>query len=1852
MADYFQVKNQNIFNPPANTSLGNATNQFSNVYADSTLILGNVTVTGSTIITPRITTITYPGDDTAADPAGGQTITLTGSGFVAGATILINSIPVSVVSVVSFTEITFTSPANSSGSYVMYVINTDGSTAISIPGIQYSGTPTWTTAAGTLGSLYETASFTESVIATGDAPITYSVFSGTLPPGATFNGNGTITGTSQLTASPTTYTFTVRASDAEQQDTDRSFSLTINTDVVTWVTPAAGSTTTLGQDISSTTTLLATSAAGKAITYTANALPTGLSISGATVTGTPTIVGNTASLFTATAATTGRTTTATINWTISVANDPYFMYTPLLLSGGTSTSTFIADASTNNFALTITGDTKPNNFNPYTPGYYSNYFDGSGDYLSVAAGNAAFAFGTGDFTVELWVYPVVFGSVSSSAPTMVAVHDGANSTGWQLYLSDGQIGIRTHYNNVMYLTASMAAYLGVWTHIAYVRSSGTQKIYMNGVEKCSTSEVWNWTDTALRIASQAQDFNGYLSNVRLVKGTALYTAAFTPPTAPLTAIANTSVLTCQSNRFIDNSTNAFTIAVTGNSTVNPNNPFVPNTAYATQGSTYFDGTVDNLTVATNAVFNFGTGDFTLEAWIYRTASGSDAFIMSASGSGGLFWGIPANGDLGWGRAGVAWDYQFASGMVINRWYHVALTRSGTSMKMFVNGTQLGVTQNIATSYDISTTALNIGSQGANYYFTGYISNVRVVKGVAVYTANFTLPTASLSATQSANTNGNPSAAITGSQTSLLTCQTNQPASNSMFLDSSTNAFPVTRAGNTSAGTGNPYGANWSNYFDGTGQSFYNSSFTGANFGTSNFTIEMWVLWTTSAASNQTVIEFTGTRRIIIGRSSTGIRYFNDGTERGYTVTVPVGTWNHIAIVRVSNTTNIYLNGVSGTSFVDNVNWAETQFYVGRNSDGVELTSAMYLSNLRVVNGTAVYTSNFAIPTAPLTAISGTTLLICKSNSFIDNSANAFGVTLIGTPSVQRFNPFSPQTQTAITNSVYYGTKTDYISTPATAALTTFTGDFTFECWVNPTDTSISTNWGIWDSRQDGQTASGMIFTLQNLASPVTGQWRLSYYYYGTQTYGTGTVLANQWTHVAFVRSGSTLTYYVNGVAGGTATVSGTQTGSATSNPVYIGTKDGSLSGYGTVGYISNFRIVKGVAVYTGNFTVPTAPLTATQSSGTNIAAITGTQTSLLTCQSSTLIDNSTNAYVLTPATTTVKPRTYNPLGFTNTLAGYSAATYGGSAYFDTSGDYIAVTGAGSWVNFGTNDFTIECWCYHTNGISFFDTCPSGNPTPTNRIQLQVSGGGTVTYTTYQGTTTLITSSSGVALPNQWVHLALVKYSNQTKLYVNGTQVGSTYSDTLNYPAQTNRPILNANGYDNSAGTSVGYISDMRIVKGTAVYKANFVAPAAPVTAITNTSLLLNMTSAGVYDSASINNLETVADAKILSTQTPYAGSYYSNYFDGSGDWLTAPASSAWNFTGDWTWECWVYPTAFTGYHTFLGQWQSGNLVFIWKMNSSGRMYLENLSTAITATTTTIVANQWQHIALTRSSNTIRMFVNGVMDATTATRSGTYYSTAAMYVGASGAGEPFTGYISNMRVVNGTALYTGTFTPPTAPLTAIANTSLLTCQSNRFLDNSTYAFTITKNGDTSVQSFNPFQRNSAATMYFDGTGDYLTVPATAQFAFGTGDFTIECWAYGISGSNNGLFQLSASSSYFGGQTGIAIGVGTSNLISIYYAASSNIGSTGPAAIQGRWNHFALVRSSQVLKLYLNGVLDTTFGTAGAITNTTNYAYTYLTVGGYYSAGYLWNGYINDFRITKGIARYTTNFTPPTTAFLTY
>jgi hypothetical protein len=210
MANYHQIKNSAILTPSTNQDLGSDANRYANIYMTGNVAMSNgVNLNSTNAITPRITSTTYPGILTAVAPAGGETITITGSGFSnAGGnpSILIGSTPAPVVTYISSTSITFTAPAKDAGTYTLYVINVDGGTAIYGVGISYSGTPVWTTSAGSIGSSATGSSVSFAVLATSNSTVTYSVTSGSLPTGVTLNsGTGAITGTMPTFASQTTY---------------------------------------------------------------------------------------------------------------------------------------------------------------------------------------------------------------------------------------------------------------------------------------------------------------------------------------------------------------------------------------------------------------------------------------------------------------------------------------------------------------------------------------------------------------------------------------------------------------------------------------------------------------------------------------------------------------------------------------------------------------------------------------------------------------------------------------------------------------------------------------------------------------------------------------------------------------------------------------------------------------------------------------------------------------------------------------------------------------------------------------------------------------------------------------------------------------------------------------------------------------------------------------------------------------------------------------------------------------------------------------------------------------------------------------------------------------------------------------------------------------------------------------------------------------------------------------------------------------------------------------------------------------------------------------------------------------
>jgi len=228
--NYHSIKNAALIAPATATDLGSASQPYGNLYLQGNVNLGSTTITSTSSIVPKITSVSYPGSATAANPTGGETITINGTGFLTGISVYVNGTIIGSASVVSSTQVTFTSTVQSAGSYTLSVVNTDGGSASYVPGISYSALPVWSTAAGSLGSDNNGTAITTITLAAAEnaQTITYAVTSGSLPPGLSLASNGNITGTIGNPANTTTYNFTVTATDPQGQTASRNFSYTVN----------------------------------------------------------------------------------------------------------------------------------------------------------------------------------------------------------------------------------------------------------------------------------------------------------------------------------------------------------------------------------------------------------------------------------------------------------------------------------------------------------------------------------------------------------------------------------------------------------------------------------------------------------------------------------------------------------------------------------------------------------------------------------------------------------------------------------------------------------------------------------------------------------------------------------------------------------------------------------------------------------------------------------------------------------------------------------------------------------------------------------------------------------------------------------------------------------------------------------------------------------------------------------------------------------------------------------------------------------------------------------------------------------------------------------------------------------------------------------------------------------------------------------------------------------------------------------------------------------------------------------------------------------------------------------------
>jgi len=232
--------------------------------------------------------------------------------------------------------------------------------------------------------------------------------------------------------------------------------------------------------------------------------------------------------------------------------EPNFNQTVLLLHGdgsegagntavlGDPNFKAFKDASTSTHAIVVNGDAYGNDFSPYyyADGYWSNSFDADSDSFEIT-NSADFKFGTGDFTIECWLYPHDAVQQSYGVVTKCAA-DSNWVDGWAIVFQNAPNNDKISFwiNNAQHLASGTALNVEQWNHIAVSRTGSTTNLYQNGTRVATGTSSYDFQPTqALTIASDlthtSYEYDGYISNLRILKGTAQYTgASYTVPTTP------------------------------------------------------------------------------------------------------------------------------------------------------------------------------------------------------------------------------------------------------------------------------------------------------------------------------------------------------------------------------------------------------------------------------------------------------------------------------------------------------------------------------------------------------------------------------------------------------------------------------------------------------------------------------------------------------------------------------------------------------------------------------------------------------------------------------------------------------------------------------------------------------------------------------------------------------------------------------------------------------------------------------------------------------------------------------------------------------------------------------------------------------------------------------------------------------------------------------------------------------------------------------------------------------------------------------------------------------------------------
>ena len=768
-----------------------------------------------------------------------------------------------------------------------------------------------------------------------------------------------------------------------------------------------------------------------------------------------------------------------------------------------------------------------------------------------------------------------------------------------------------------------------------------------------------------------------------------------------------------------------------------------------------------------------------------------------------------------------------------------------------------------------------------------------------------------------------------------------------------------------------------------------------------------------------------------------------------------------------------------------------------------------------------------------------------------------------------------------------------------------------------------------------------------------------------------------WYNVALINATPSLTIDPTGAIalsteGATTTITLTATDSDNANAglTFSVDSDGSFAGLGTISQDSSVFTITPLSSDSATTTSSTLTFKASDgvSFGSGTSAITlqfttanSNYTTVLTKADTAGTDNqvdaSTNALTITEYgnTTSTAFSPYHPGGYSNYItssgSGYvewtSPPTFSATAWcvetwFKPDGmPSVAVGTTGHWSIFG-------CWTANTNNKEF--------------LILGGSSGEIRFYYSFDGSAAAyIDTASGVFSDNTWVHLALSFDGTNYTLYADGVNVVRLANSTQ--IANKSSPLSFGKSIDGGGVTQTyvtGYYADGRVINGSTLESNNtFPVPTSRIDySVANTQALMHhlphkrqtVTYNGDATIKRVGPYDYIGYAK-----ADHGGSVY---FDGTGDYIQTPNGTYMNYGSDnFTFECWIYPLASNGDRYIVSDYTSAGQLAL----ASFHVLLDDgvLKSYVRAGgvnvigglngSTTIQLNVWHHVALVRNGNVFTLYLNGASEASTTQSGSMNVSTQPFTIGRAGnyAGLYTQGYIADARLVKGTAVYTSNFAAPTAPLTAITNTQLLTCTNKNDIWDVAVGRVLDKNSTVASTTQRKFATSSA--LYFDGTTGLEYDPGVDDlfYNFGTDDWTIEFWFR----PNNGAATYTLVSMIKNNSGGLHstphIYMASSNL---YFYTDTNNRIVGGTPASNTWYHLAVTRSGNDHKMFLDG---TQIGSTW--TNAYTYAQGRLSIGNYYqglnslNSSNIFAGYMQDVRITRGLARYTGNFTPPTAEF---